>query len=411
MSRILPPLRAALDILPSPEANRPGLLIRDPLRYTDTVLYLPPVWAAALRCFDGKRTELDLQEFLTRATGQLAFSSDVQKFADLLREQGFLDTEEFQRLQERRHAEFREAPRREPIHAGTAYPATAPELRVLLEEYFRGVAAGDGLPAGAVGVAAPHVSPEGGRRCYAVAYAGLAAHPALVERTFVVLGTSHYGPPEKFGLTRKPFVTPLGALRVNAALVEWLQRRGGDAVSEEDYCHSIEHSIEFQCIFLQYVLGPDLEILPILCGPFAESLTTGRAPESNEGLARFFDALGELAEQRSGRLFWVLGIDMAHVGRRYGDPFEAVADRGPMQAVAEQDRRRLECVCAGDPPAFFNLVKRHGDDLKWCGYSPLYTFLKAAPRVRGRLLRYEQWNIDPQSVVSFAGLEFFAPAT
>jgi hypothetical protein len=29
--------------------------------------------------------------------------------------------------------------------------------------------------------------------------------------------------------------------------------------------------------------------------------------------------------------------------------------------------------------------------------------------VRGRLLRYEQWNIDPQSVVSFASLEFGTP--
>jgi hypothetical protein len=49
------------------------------------------------------------------------------------------------------------------------------------------------------------------------------------------------------------------------------------------------------------------------------------------------------------------------------------------------------------------------DELKWCGYSALYTFAKAVPRARGRVLGYEQWNIDPQSVVSFASLEFFAP--
>jgi hypothetical protein len=28
------------------------------------------------------------------------------------------------------------------------------------------------------------------------------------------------------------------------------------------------------------------------------------------------------------------------------------------------------------------------------------------PAARGRLLRYEQWNIDPESVVSFAAMEF-----
>jgi len=30
------------------------------------------------------------------------------------------------------------------------------------------------------------------------------------------------------------------------------------------------------------------------------------------------------------------------------------------------------------------------------------------PKVRGSLRRYQQWNIDPHSVVSFAALEFAA---
>lgn len=408
MSGLLPRLRRVLDIIPSPDANRPGLVIRDPLRYSDTILLLPPAWAMALRCLDGEHSELDVQEFLTRATGQLVFSEDIRKFVGLLQEQGFLETEEFERLRERREAEFQEAPQREAIHAGAAYPATAPELGDTLQQYLHGIAPPDGLSPSVLGLAAPHVSPEGGRHSYAAAYRPLTAHRSLAERTFVLLGTSHFGPPEKFGLTRKPFVTPLGTLQVDTALVDWLERRAGDAVSVEDYCHSIEHSIEFQCVFLQHVLGSELKIVPILCGPFAESLATGRAPETNEAVAQFFEALGEMAEQHAGRLFWVLGIDLAHVGRRYGDPFEAIADRGPMAVVAEQDRRRLESVCAGDHQGFFDLVKANGDELKWCGYSPLYTFLKAVPRARGRVLRYEQWNIDPQSVVSFAGVEFFA---
>jgi AmmeMemoRadiSam system protein B len=120
----------------------------------------------------------------------------------------------------------------------------------------------------------------------------------------------------------------------------------------------------------------------------------------------FLGALGELAEKHGDQVFWVLGIDLAHLGRRYGDPFTAVANRGQMVDVAEQDRRRLELVCAGDSQGFLELVKARRDELNWCGYSTLYTFMKAVGKVRGRLLRYEQWNIDPQSVVSFASLEF-----
>jgi hypothetical protein len=59
-----------------------------------------------------------------------------------------------------------------------------------------------------------------------------------------------------------------------------------------------------------------------------------------------------------------------------------------------------------DPEGFWDLVQEKHDDLKWCGSSPFYTFLKAAPRARGELLRYEQWNIDERSVVSFAGMAF-----
>jgi hypothetical protein len=61
---------------------------------------------------------------------------------------------------------------------------------------------------------------------------------------------------------------------------------------------------------------------------------------------------------------------------------------------------------AGDAAGFWNLVQPQHDALKWCGSSPIYTFLKTVPEAKGKLQRYEQWNIDEQSVVSFAGMTF-----
>lgn len=409
MSQVVPPLRRGLDIVPSADSQRPGLLIRDAMQYTESILYLPPLWALALRCLDGQHTELDLQALLTHATGSLVFGEDIQEFLGVLREQGFLETEEFHHLERRKRNEFAQAPERLPIHAGMAYPGSAIEVRNTIEAYFHDVPAPESLPSQAVGVAAPHVSPEGGRLCYGTTYLQLTASPALAEHTVIVLGTSHYGAPEKFGLTRKPFVTPLGTVHVDTKMVDWLEQRGGDAVVMEDYCHAIEHSIEFQCLFLQYALGPGLKFVPILCGPFAQSLQSGCAPESNEDLARFFDALGELADIHCDRLFWVLGIDLTHAGHRYGDPFVATAHHGLMEEVAERDRERLKLACDGDDRGFLESVTVNGDELKWCGYSALYTFMKALPKARGHLRRYAQWNIDPQSVVSFASLEFFLP--
>jgi predicted class III extradiol MEMO1 family dioxygenase len=415
MSIVLPALRRALDILPSPAADRPGLLLRDPFQYAEAVLYVPRTWVLALRCLDGEHTELDVQELLTRATGGLVFSDEVREFVSVLRQEGFLETEEFERRREQRHKEFQEQRERPPSHAGSAYPASAAEIRSTFAEYFGSVEVDAGQADNLVGVAAPHVSPEGGRNCYAETYRRLAAIPSLAERTFIVLGTSHWGAAGKFGLTHKPFITPLGTLRVDDDMVSWLERHGAGAVNSEDYCYAIEHSIEFQCVFLQYALGPELTIVPILCGPLGESpaaesadLKVNAASEARErGLESFLGALSEVAEKYNDRLFWVLGIDLTHLGRRYGSPFSALANQGRMAEVAEQDRRRLELVCAGDSRGFLELVTTRGDELNWCGYSTLYTFLKAVGKVRGQVLRYEQWNIDPQSVVSFASLEFF----
>ena len=77
-----------------------------------------------------------------------------------------------------------------------------------------------------------------------------------------------------------------------------------------------------------------------------------------------------------------------------------------MSAVGVRDEARIARINAADAEGFWDLVRENRDDLKWCGSAPFYTFLKAVPKARGELLRYEQWNIDEHSVVSFAGMAF-----
>jgi MEMO1 family protein len=407
----LPRLRPGLDIIPSPISDSPGLILRDPFRYTQDILLIPPGWIPALALLDGRRSELEVQTFLTRKNGgRLVLREDIRRFVDTLQNRGFLESKEFHALRDSRHEEFRNASERPPVHAGAAYPASAEDLSRHLREDFRIAPAGTpSLPNHIVGIAAPHVSPSGGVESYAAAYQRLV--PDFASRTFVILGTSHYGIPEKFGLTGKPYVTPLGKAEVDLDLLERLARKASDAVIMEDYCHAIEHSIEFQVVFLQHAIGANIRILPILCGPLFENFGTGRQPDSNPRVARFVETLAELADSEGDRLFWVLGVDMAHIGARYGDGIAVVAGEGRMREVSVQDNARLERVCAGDTEGFVQLVQANRDELKWCGYSPFYVFMRAMgharPNLRGRVLRYDQWNIDAQSVVSFGALEFF----
>ncbi len=394
--------------MPSPVKDRPGVLLRDPFRYTEDVVIVPPPLVPFLRYFDGGHEEADLVTALFRATGEIGAGDHARELAASLGRRGFLEDDELERRRQTRHRAFADASHREASHAGAAYPADATELVTALRGYLDGAGPDEGAcPADVLGIVAPHVSLEGGRRSYASAYRALSIDAR--ERTVVVLGTSHYGAPERFGLTRKPYRTPLGETGVDAEVVDRLMAAGGAAVEAEDYCHAVEHAIEFQVLFLQHVLGPAVRIVPVLCGPFARATRTGR-PEDDPGVARFLGGLAEVAAARPSSLLWVLGVDMAHIGRRYGDDLEAEAGKGPLRAVEERDRRRIGALVAGDPDGFWEQIQEGGDDLRWCGASALYSFLRAAGSPPGALLRYEQWNIDPASVVSFGALAYGAPS-
>jgi AmmeMemoRadiSam system protein B len=422
MSAPLPRLRTDLDVMPSPLPKQPGLLLRDPFRYSEVTLVIPPLLARCLGLFDGEHDEGDLRAALARLTGQVAVAEAAKRLSTALGEAGFLDDERFAAMREARERAFAAEAERAPAHAGSGYPVDRPALTRKIKSYMDGANAdsnsnsnsnsnskkGKRAANGAAhvrGIAAPHVSPEGGYASYAAAYRALPADAG--ERIFVVLGTSHYGEPDRFGLTRKPFATPFGATVTERGLVDELARAGGDAAQMEDYCHAVEHSIEFQVVFLQHLYGPRIRILPILCGAFVGGPRARRPPEASEQVARFVGALGEMAAREGRGLCFVLGVDFAHVGRRYGDRQAARAHEGAMTAVEIRDRARCDRMAAGDADGFWALVAENGDDeLKWCGSSPIYTFLRAVPGARGRLLGYQHWNIDDASVVSFGAMSF-----
>ena len=415
----MPALREDLDFMPSPLVDRPGIFIRDPYRYSEASLIVPPALIEGLRCFDGRGSLATLAQHLSRRLGNVSETERANamrvaiQMRDALSEAGFLKNERFRKLRDDSHQRFREAPSRSAAHAGAGYPDSPPSLRATLAEWLEPAETSTTSPADAprvddlVAIAAPHASPSASPETYAAAYGALDQRHA--SRTFVILGTSHHGAPNRFGLTRKSFDTPLGRARTNAAWVDELARAAPSGFDMDDYCHAIEHSIEFQVLFLQGRFGPDISIVPILCGPISEP----------RALSPVVDALGTLHTRHAREGLWVLGVDMAHVGRRYGDGAVVQADDTTMDVVATRDADRIHALESGDAPSFWQTV--HGgvggqtpetygrdDDLKWCGSAPFYTFLKAVPDTRGQLLRYHQWNIDDASVVTFGAMRFDA---
>ncbi len=105
--------------MPSPVEDRPGLLIRDSFRYSDSVLIIPPPLVRCLSCFDGLQTQLDLRAMLVEILGQLQVGDLEDQLIDVLTRSGFLEDETFQAMKAQREREFAEASARLPTHAGS----------------------------------------------------------------------------------------------------------------------------------------------------------------------------------------------------------------------------------------------------------------------------------------------------
>jgi len=383
-----------LDFMPSPFKDRPGLLIRDTLQYSDATLIIPPVLVESLSCYDGEQSELDLRQALVNATGDLQVSELEEHLTSTLRQAGFLEDDVYEEMKAQAEKAFADSPERVAVHSEGM---TSEQMLEYLGE-------GNDNKIRLSAIAAPHASPDGAWKSYRAAYRTLS--PEDRDRTFVILGTSHYGEPDRFGLTRKPFVTPFGTSTTALGLVDEIERLAPQSIKMEDYCHAIEHSIEFQVMFLQHLFGADVKVLPVLCGSYARSIYRGGMPEDNEDVKRFLGVMGDIAAREGDKLCWVLGVDMAHMGQRYSDRFQATAGRGLMTEVENRDRGRMASVVSGDASSFWSLVQENQDDLKWCGSSPIYSFMKIKPQARGEVLDYGQWNIDEGSVVSFASIAF-----
>ena len=195
------------------------------------------------------------------------------------------------------------------------------------------------------GLLAPHIDFHRGGPTYAWAYR------EVIERSdadlFVILGTCHAGMPDPFAATLKPYDTPLGPAPIDRDFFDALERRCGGGLLASEAAHRTEHSIEFQVVMLRHLLGKrrPFTILPVLASYVHEAVWARTDPEADPRVPRFIDGLLETMAASGRKTCLIAGVDLAHVGPRFGDP-EANTDDS-LAAVAAADRSMLEAVVAG----------------------------------------------------------------
>ena len=406
-----------IEAFPVQQDGKTFIYLKDPLNLA-TPLGISPVGYFVLAHFDGGHSFAEIQEAYGKRFGAVLGSDEFKQFVEMLDQHYYLQSERFENHRQAVMAEFRRSPTRIPAHVGGGYKSDPVGLTAQLDDYFQ-PPKGPGSPSAVNGrvmpkaIVAPHIDFHRGGPGYAWAYKPLAESAGA--DLYIILGTSHCGGKTPYILTLKDFATPLGLVETDKDFVNRLQSKYADDCFTDEYLHRGEHSIEFQVLFLKYVAQkraaltgqPEkpFKIVPILVSSFHAMMMSQTLPEQTELVGSFLRTLREMAYRDSRQVCFVAGVDLAHVGRQFGDT-EPVTDDF-LKWVEAEDRKLVERLATLDAPGFFNEIAKDQDKRKICGFSPLYSLIHLLDGARGNHLHYGQaFTPETGSAVTFTSVIF-----
>ncbi len=406
-----------VEAFPVQQDGKTLVYLKDPLNFA-TPLGISPAGYFVLAHFDGQHSFTDVQEAYCKQFGSLLMSDDLKSFVDMLDQHYYLDSERFRDYKNTVVLEFRSQTTRAPAHVGGVYKADPEELKTQLEGFFS-APNGPGLPnsqlAGSTprAIVAPHIDFHRGGPAYAWAYKPLAESDGA--DLYILLGTSHYSGQTPYILTLKNFATPLGLVETDRDFVQRLQAKCAEDCFIDEYLHRGEHSLEFQVVFLKYIAQqraaltgrPEkpFKIVPILVSSFHSAVVKQKLPEKDSAVGTFLRTLRDLAALESRRVCFVAGVDLAHVGRQFGDR-EPITDDF-LKWVESEDQELVNRLAALDAPGFFNAVAKDQDKRRICGFSPLYSLIHLLDGAPGKHLKYSQaFTPETGSAVTFSSVIF-----
>jgi AmmeMemoRadiSam system protein B len=398
----VPRLREDLEIVSTSYQGERAVVVRDFLGLIQDPVVIQGDALSLLGLIDGKRTVRDIQVELVRfKQGVLVDTELISRIISQFDSAHLLQSQSYRREKERILSEYAGLKIRRPSHAGISYPAQPDQLGDYIDSILNdpGVEDSGKSWSRVLGLVAPHIDLDVGRKTYARAYRALRGQTP--QRIFL-LGTGHSHSEGFFCLTEKDFETPFGLVKTDRAAVRVLRRAGERAVSAHDISHRREHSLEFQLLFLQRLFGSSFSLVPVLCGSFAGELAGVCRPGEIPAVGEFLSALRSLWDEPGGSALVVSGVDFSHIGPKFGHRERAAVLLGEAK---RHDLKLLDAFSRGDILGFWAEAKRVGDRYNVCGFSALAALLEILPEARSHVLDYDIWNeASTQSAVSFAAL-------
>ncbi len=389
-------------------------MVRDPLQLGGSDIALDMKLFPLLSLLDGRHHPHEIQiEMIRSQDGVLFPRSDLDDILNKLDRLFLLDSPHFRERLALVRNRFCAETVRPSAHAGTCYAADKGELESFIraaEEECPPLVCAPGDSGEIAGILAPHIDIQVARKSYAYAY----GH--LKERRYdlaIVFGINHNHQEGLYCVSEKDYATPFGTMAADRAFIADLRKKvPAGTLSPDDFGHMVEHSIEFQAVFLRRLLGENCRIVPILCGSLHHVIFNGSDPlpgsppdfledERFAGMAR---AVEEILNGRDRKALLVAGVDFSHVGLKFGDrmPAEAIVHRS-----GENDRKILAALEQADTAQILANAVETGDRYKVCGLPAMLIFSRLMRNCRGRLLSYDTYDErQTGSAVSYASMIF-----
>ena len=403
-----PKLRWPIDIRQETINQQEIIVLRCPLGISEQALGLFAAVAPLLGRFSG-------QESCQQIAAHFSVAPQiVNDLVQLLDQNLFLESPRFFEFEREISTRFKNSRIRRAALAGLSYPDSTAELRTEIERIL-----GHATPEKLASIdhrqllclKSPHIDYQRGQIGYAKAYVNLVPN---AHDLFVLIGTSHQYSRLIFHLTTKSFESPLGTLECDEQAVSELAGSYGlERSFADEILHRREHSLELQVPFMA-LRSAQAKIIPILVGSFHHMLNSGKYPEHFEEYDCFVAALTQVLRSRQARRICVIaGVDMAHVGRYFGDKSSLTS--AALDQIRARDMNYLEAIRAGAKHKLFDHIAEDEDARRICGFPTMYCVLDLIERLGWKyqveLFEYRQ-AVDYTSdcAVTFAGMGFYSTA-
>ncbi|MGE5790751.1 MAG: AmmeMemoRadiSam system protein B [Syntrophaceae bacterium] len=396
-----PALRADIQMVLTLVEGRRMIVFQDPYDLAAQRIAVDAGALPLLQMLDGRHEIRDIQRELTnRSGGRLVTLSDIEAFLGSLDRAFLLNSESFRLEMDSLFTAFSRQERRLCVHAGKSYDEDPERLARFIEESESELPPPEFHLPEIHAVVAPHIDIRVARHTYVKAYRHLKGRQYDLA---VILGINHALQDGLFCVCPKNYMTPFGEIETDRGFAEALGKRARPGtLTTHDFGHKIEHSVEFQAVFLHHYLK-GTPIVPILCGGIHEYIAAKQNPLGDDRFLGFVETIREQVKMR-GKVLFVAGVDFSHVGLKFGDGVPAESILARAQA---NDRLILDFLLAGDGRAIYENAAGTRDQYKVCGLPALVLLAELMAGKKGVLLDHETYReAATSSAVTYASAIF-----